>query len=115
MLCSNYGTQFVIQRVILENNNLMRLFNKNPKYAFEWLPREQQVTFSAKTQQEFKGCVEKKEFWPSKVRKEFFQEAEKAGLSKLIGNIYDYLSNYAHPNSSGWVEVMGLQGIDEVL
>jgi hypothetical protein len=40
--CSHYGTQFVILRTIIENNNLMRLFNLDPRYAYEWLPLTQQ-------------------------------------------------------------------------
>src|SRR3990170_1588522 len=38
LLFSSYGTQFVILRTVLENSNLMRLFNKKPQCAFEWLP-----------------------------------------------------------------------------
>ncbi len=33
-LSSSYGTEFVILRTVLENNNLMRLFNEKPELAF---------------------------------------------------------------------------------
>jgi hypothetical protein len=44
-LCSNYGTQFVILRTVLENNNLMRLFNLHPQYAYEWLSSEKRARY----------------------------------------------------------------------
>ena len=50
LLFSSYGTQFVILRTVLENNNLMRLFNKNPQYAFEWLPVNLQKRFTKQVQ-----------------------------------------------------------------
>src|SRR3990170_2134587 len=44
-LNSSYGTQFVVLRTVLENNNLMRFFNSDPKSAFEWLSSETQERF----------------------------------------------------------------------
>ena len=50
LLSSSYGTEFVILRTVLENNNLMRLFNKSPQYAFEWLSEDVQKRFPKETQ-----------------------------------------------------------------
>ena len=50
LLASSYGTEFVLLRTVLENNNLMRLFNKNHQLAFEWLPTEKQKRFTAEIQ-----------------------------------------------------------------
>jgi hypothetical protein len=115
MLSSNYGTQFVILRTVLENNNLMRLFNKNPKYAYEWLPKEYQERFSSEIKQEFQGSAEKRKFSPSYVRRKIFLETQQAPVKENIEEIYDFLCNYTHPNFLGWQEIMGLQGTDEVL
>jgi len=60
LLCSSYGTQFVILRTVLENNNLMRLFNKNPQFAFEWLSEDVQKRFSEETQLKYGKSKKKK-------------------------------------------------------
>ena len=53
LLFASYGTQLVILRTTLENSTLMRLFNKNPKLAFEWLPKDVQEHFSEETQRKY--------------------------------------------------------------
>lgn len=114
MLSSNYGTQTVVLRTVLENNNLMRLFNKEPRHAFEWLPKERQTKFSADVQNKYKGSAEKKEFGAGFVRNGIYDE-KKESLKKSVGNIYGVLCDYTHPNFLGWQEIFGMQGTNEVL
>ena len=52
-LFSAYGTAFVLMRTILENNNLIRLFNKEPTSAYEWLPENQQKRFTPEIQEKY--------------------------------------------------------------
>jgi hypothetical protein len=115
MLCSNYGTQFVISRTVLENNNLMRLFNMNPRYAFEWLPQNKQKEFSPETQLKYSGSDEKKTFDPFWVLKEVLGEEKQKTAKKDTARIYGQLCDYTHPNFSGWQEIMGIQGANEIL
>jgi hypothetical protein len=94
MLCSNYGTQFVISRTVLENNNLMRLFNMNPRYAFEWLPQNKQKQFSPKIQLEYSGSAEKKTHDPFWVLKEVLGEEKQKTAKKDTARIYGQLCDY---------------------
>jgi hypothetical protein len=94
-LRSNYGTAFVILRTVLENNNLMRLFNLHPEYVSEWLSGE-----------EFEN------WW---VRDELFKEINKEDVGKNIREIYGELCDYTHPNFKGWQELLGSAGTEEVL
>ena len=114
MLTSNYGTQSVILRTVLENNNLMRLFNKEPRNAYEWLPKEKQAGFLEEVQRKYAGSAEKKKFGASCVRNAIFDE-KKAGVKQTVIEIYDSLCDYTHPNFIGWQEIMGSKGNEEVL
>ena len=113
MLEANYGTQSVILRTVLENNNLMRLFNKEMKYAFEWLPKERQMKFPLDIQKKYYGCKENREYKPFQVREVIFEDNEIVKYG--VGNFYNCLCDYAHPNFSGWQEIMGKRGEQEVL
>lgn len=114
LLSSSYGTQSVILRTVLENNNLMRYFNKNPQYAYEWLPRERQKTFSEETQSTYgKSEKENQVFHPSSVRNDIFAEKEK--VKEDIKKFYDQLCNYTHPNFLGWQELIGGKELHEII
>jgi len=116
MLCSNYGTQFVILRTVLENNNLMRLFNLHPEYAYEWLSSEKQRQFPSQVQAKYGRSTRKnREFKDLRVRAQLFREIKKEKVAKEIKEIYGQLCDYTHPNFKGWHEVMGLHGNEEVL
>ncbi len=93
----------------------MRLFNSNPKCAFEWLPKEQQMKFSVEAQRKYDDGVEKKTFDPFCVMKEVFDEIKQKKVKKDIARIYGQLCNYTHPNFLGWQEIMGMQETKEVL
>jgi hypothetical protein len=86
-LSSSYGTEFVILRTVLENNNLMRLFNKDPQYAFDWLP----------------------------VMGNIFGNKARRKVKKDICRLYGQLCNYTHPNFMGWQEMVRLHGEVEVI
>ncbi len=113
-LSSCYGTEYVLLRTVLENNNLMRLFNSNPQYAFQWLPAEIQSSFPSQTQEKYKGCNEKK-FQPFAVLKQVQNEEKQKRVRDAIGKIYGQLCDYTHPNSSGWQEIMAVQRDEEFL
>lgn len=114
LLCSSYGTQFVILRTVLENNNLMRLFNKNPQYAFEWISKEKQIWFSKETQLKYgKSGIEKRTF-KIDVRKKLFGEITKKKVTGEIQRFHERLSNYTHPNFLGWQELAGQRGESEI-
>jgi hypothetical protein len=116
LLSSSYGTQFVILRTALENNNLMRLFNKEPQYAFEWLSKERQNQFSRRTQLEYgKSGEANKLFKPSWVRKQVFNEVENEKAGSGIEKFYGELSNYTHSNYRGWQELVGKRGGTEII
>lgn len=122
LLTSSYGTQYVILRTVLENNNLMRSFNKNPQCAFEWLSREKQKEFPKETQLKYgKSCqsIEGKDFnrifKPWQVRKHVFNEIEKEKVRSGIKEFYEELSNYIHPNFKGWKELVGRRGETEII
>jgi len=107
LLFSSYGTQFVILRTVLENNNLMRLFNKNPKYAFEWLPIKPQKLFTEDVQKKFgKSGIHNRTYKPEFVRKHVFDIAEKQKVRTDIRILYSQLCDYTHPNYAGWKEIV---------
>jgi hypothetical protein len=116
VLCSSYGTQFVILRTVLENNNLMRLFNKEPQYAYEWLPKEMQKRFSKETQLKY-GTSGKENitYRPSFVRRHVFSEIKQEKVRSDVENFYNDLCNYTHPNFSGWREFSIREGQNETI
>ncbi len=107
LLFSSYGTEFVIVRTVLENNNLMRLFNKNSNYAFEWLPQSLQNRFSQETKAEFgkTGKFERR-FGAGFVRNGVYDGRGKEKVKDDIDRFYSDLCNYTHPNFSGWKELV---------
>ncbi len=115
-LCSNYGTQFVILRTILENNNLMRLFNLHSRYAYWWLSSEKQKRFPPEIQAKYgKSGKYDMEFGNSWVRNKLFKEIKKEKVAENIKEIYGELCDYTHPNFKGWQELMGSMEKEEVL
>lgn len=105
ILSSSYGTQNVILRTVIENNHLMRLFNKKPHYAYEWLPPDKQKRFSEKIQLKYgKSKKSLRTFKPLKVRDETYEESKK--LKEDFRKFYDTLCNYTHPNYLGWQELV---------
>lgn len=107
LLFSSYGTQFVILRTVLENNNLMRLFNKNPQYAFEWLPKNLQKRFNEETQLKYgKSGKHDETYNPSPVTNLIFDTVGKAKVKGDIMKFYGQLCNYTHPNFVGWQELV---------
>jgi len=116
LLCSSYGTQFVILRTVLENNNLMRSFSRNPQYAFEWLSEEKQKQLSREAQRKYgKGGQSNRIFKAWEVRKHIFSEIKKEKVRSEIKKFYDELSNYIHPNYRGWHELVGKREETEVI
>ena len=114
LLFSSYGTQFVILRTVLENNNLMRLFNKNPQYAYEWLPKNLQKRFTEETQLKYgKSGKHDQTYFPSPVRNYVFGDIGKAKVKSDIKKFYDQLCNYTHPNFLGWQELVSKKGDTE--
>jgi len=114
-LSSSYGTQFVILRTVLENNNLMRFFNKHPQHAFEWLSKEMQERFSEDVQLRYANSKKSsRTFPPSVVRKGVF-DSGKEKVRKEIEEFYEQLCNYTHPNFLGWQELVGKQGEIEII
>lgn len=107
LLCSSYGTQFVILRVILENNFLMRLFNKKPQLAFEWLSKEMQGRFPKEIQLKYgKSGISDRRIEVN-LEKRIFKEIAKKTARSEISTFYKQLSNYIHPNFLGWQELIG--------
>jgi hypothetical protein len=116
LLSSSYGTEFVILRTVLENNNLMRLFNKNPQYAFEWLSMEMQKRFSQETQLKYgKSGKHDRTYKAWFVRKYVFDEIEREKVREDIKQFYGALCNYTHPNFRGWHELIGKLGEVEII
>jgi hypothetical protein len=107
LLFSSYGTEFVILRTVLENNNLMRLFTKEPQYAFEWLPKLQQERFPEETKIKFgqSGRAERR-FKAEFVRNGLYGEQGKEKVLSDIEKFYSDLCNYTHPNHKGWQELV---------
>jgi hypothetical protein len=114
--CSNYGTQFVILRTVLENNNLMRLFNLHPQYAYEWLSSEKHKRFPLPIQAKYgKSGKHDRAFKNWRVRDELFKEIKEEKVAEGIERLYSELCEYTHPNFKGWHELMGLLGTEEQL
>ena len=116
LLSSSYGTEFVILRTALENNNLMRLFNKNPEYAFEWLSKDTQQQFPKETLLKYgKSGIHDRTYKPSFVSKHVFEANNKKKVRKDISQFYDDLCHYTHPNFRGWHELTGKLGDVEII
>jgi hypothetical protein len=114
LLFSSYGTQFVILRTTLENSNLMRLFNKNPQLAFEWLPKSVQKQLSKKAQMKYtKTGKHDVTYHPTSVRDLLYEELGKANVKRDLKKFYDQLCNYTHPNYRGWRELVVQTGKTE--
>jgi hypothetical protein len=115
-LSASYGTEFVLLRTVLENNNLMRLFNKNPENAFNWLPQEVQKRFSTETQTKFgKSGKHDENYGPFPVVGEVFDDSTKAKVKHDVGKLYGQLCNYTHPNFMGWHELVTQKGEVEMI
>jgi hypothetical protein len=110
-LIGSYGTAFVILRTVLENNNLIRFFNKKPQCAYEWLPKEQQQKFDPEIQKKFgiSGKVNAT-FDPMPVTKLVFDDKTNPQIEKEINKFYGQLCNYTHPNFTGWKELVAYKG-----
>lgn len=115
MLFAAYGTQFVNLRVVLENNNLMRLFNFSHRQAYSWLDKDKQNEFSPKIQSRFKKCKTHKHFGPSSVLRKIHKKTGHNKAKINTAKIYGQLCDYTHPNFLGWQELMGMEGSNEVL
>jgi hypothetical protein len=116
LLSSSYGTQFVILRTVLENDNLMRLFNKNPQYAFEWLSKDMQGRFPEETKLKYgKSGKHDITYHARFVRKHVFDEIGKEKVRSDIKEFYSDLCNYTHPNFRGWRELAGNLGEVEII
>ena len=115
-LSASYGTEFVILRTVLENNNLMRLFNKDPQYAFDWLPVNIQKRFSLNVQTKF-GASGKHDitYDPFPVVGSVYDDEVRKKVKKDVNKLYGQLCNYSHPNFSGWQELVRQQGAVEVI
>ena len=110
-LSASYGSEFVILRTVLENNNLMRLFNKKPEYAFDWLPQEVQKKFTIEAQREYgKSGKHDLTFDPFPVMGWVFDDKQRKKVRKDINKLYGQLCNYSHPNFLGWQELIRKQG-----
>jgi hypothetical protein len=83
------------------------------KYAFEWLSKERQMKFPLDIKKKYAGCKEIREHSPSMVREVIFKDKEV--VKQSICNFYNCLCDYTHPNFSGWQEIMGKKGEQEVL
>lgn len=109
-LNSSYGTQFVILRTILENNNLMRHFNDNYQDAFEWLSPEMQVRFAEDIRLKYGSSGKSNQtFSFPKITADIF-DGGKQKVKKDILDFYGTLCNYTHPNFLGWQELFATTG-----
>jgi len=116
LLSASYGTEFVILRTVLENNNLMRLFNKNPENAFVWLSTEVQKRFTTETQAAYgKSGKHDEHFGPFPVVGKVFDNSEKDKVKHDWGRLYGQLCNYTHPNFMGWQELVQQKGEVEMI
>lgn len=110
MLFATYVTQFVDLRVVLKNNNLMRLFNFSHRQAYAWLDKDKQNEFSPKIQNRYKKCKTRKHFGPSSVLKKIHKKTGHNKAKINTAKIYGQLCDYTQPNFLGWQELMGIQG-----
>lgn len=102
MLSSSYGTEVVILRVALENAFIMRLFKKEPQFAFEWLSEEIQQQFSLGIKSKYgKSHISLRKI-KADLLKGIFRDVAKEKAKKDVKKFYDTLSNYSHPNFVGW-------------
>jgi len=116
LLSSSYGTEFVILRTVLENNNLMRLFNKKPQFAFEWLSKDAQKRFSKETRLNYGKSGKSGETYEAwYVRKYVFGEVGKENIRNDIKELYSQMCDYTHPNYLGWQELVGQLGPTEII
>ena len=117
LLYSNFGTCFVLLRTVLENNNLMRQFNKEPKDAFIWFSKDRRNKFPAEIQTKYAADVKEAEFKPKPFpsMKEFFSDIPNKNVQKDYERMYGELCNYSHPNYVGWQELMADEGEKENL
>lgn len=84
-----YGSSLSLQRIILENANLMRLFRENPEEVLSWNRGD--------------------EFHNWEVVLDAYAKNRKVG--DQYRDFYRQLSNYIHPNSKGWTELEVPQGV----
>ena len=106
MLCSSYGAMVVILRVVLENDFLMRLFKKQPQFAFEWLSEGIQGKFSIGIKSKYgKSGISNRKIKIDLGKAIFRDVAEKKARSD-INNFYKQLSDYSHPNFEGWTHLI---------
>jgi len=110
-LHASYGTSFVILRTVLENNNLIRLFNKNPQLAFDWLPKEEQLKFDQEIQKRYGASGKINETYnPIPVNNLVFDDKTKPEIGEELKKFYGQLCNYTHPNFTGWQELIAYKG-----
>lgn len=115
-LSASYGTEFVILRTVLENNNLMRLFNKEPQKAYDWLPEELQKRFSPNTQAKYGSSgMHDETYDPYPVVGSIFNSQDQRIVKKDVSKLYGQLCNYSHPNFAGWQELISQQGEVELI
>jgi hypothetical protein len=115
-LSSSYGSEFVILRTVLENNNLMRLFNKTPEYAFDWLPKTIQKRFSLEAQTKYgKSGKHDETYDPFPVIGWIFDNKKRKKVRRDVNRLYGQLCNYSHPNFKGWHEIIKQQGEVEMI
>jgi hypothetical protein len=94
----------------------MRLFNKEPQYAYEWLPKEMQKRFSKETQLKYgTSGKENRTYYPSFVREHVFSEIKQEKVRSDIKDFYNDLCDYTHPNFSGWQELVIKEGQNEII
>lgn len=110
MLSSSYGTQVVILRVVLENSFLMRLFRKEPQFAFEWLSKEIQEQFSSEMKSRYgrSGLSDRK--IKVDLNKGIFRDLVKKEVRINVDFFYKQLSDYSHPNFAGWAYLTSSNG-----
>lgn len=115
-LFSAYGTAFVLMRTILENNNLIRLFNKEPTSAYEWLPEGQQKRFAPEIQEKYgKAGKQNRTFDAFPVTNLVFGDIKNRQIEREMNKFYGQLCNYTHPNFTGWKELVSVKGDIEVI
>ncbi|MCW4002376.1 MAG: hypothetical protein NWE95_00475 [Candidatus Bathyarchaeota archaeon] len=115
-LSSCYGSEFVILRTVLENNNLMRLFNKKPEYAFDWLPKALQKRFTIDAQTKYgKSGKHDETYNPFPVVGLVYDGKARKKVKSDVNKLYGQLCNYSHPNFMGWQELVRQQGEVEMI
>jgi hypothetical protein len=115
VLNSSYGTEFVILRTVLENNNLMRFFNKYPQHAFDWFSHEMQERFPEDIKSRYSISGRKNETFSFKPSTNNIFDVGKEKVKEGILDFYGQLCNYTHPNFLGWRELIGKQDETEFI